>query len=263
MTQLAAVSRERHAGKRWLRPTSYRFAAAEATALVVGAELAAAALSMPLAFIGQADRHTLVAVLSLTPGRNLFVAPDGRWLGGYVPALFRAYPFGLAPKQGTDEIVLCVDEGSGLVTDAQPGGEPFFDGDGKLSPAVQQTFDLLVQVEGSRRATEVSVAALTDAGVIQPWPIKVKTEQGEQPIGGLHSINEAALNALPDEIFLRLRKASALPLAYTQLLATGQIGILSHLTKLQAQLTPPAAPILPGSLDKLFELPGDDIVRFR
>jgi|GEM_PF-6989338 hypothetical protein len=65
---------------------------------------------------------------------------------------------------------------------------------------------------------EASVAALTEAGIIQPWPITIKTEQGEQPFGGLHRIDEAALNALPDEAFAKLRKGSSLPIADAQLL---------------------------------------------
>jgi hypothetical protein len=39
MPQFAVVSHERHTGKRWLRSTSHRFAAADAMALVVEAEL--------------------------------------------------------------------------------------------------------------------------------------------------------------------------------------------------------------------------------
>jgi hypothetical protein len=46
-----------------------------------------------MAFVKQQDSFFLIALLSLTPKTNLFVAPDGRWLGGYVPSYFRGYPF--------------------------------------------------------------------------------------------------------------------------------------------------------------------------
>ena len=49
-----------------------------------------------------------------------------------------------------------------------------------------------------------AVAALAEAGVIQPWPIKLKAEQGERAIAGLHRVDEAALNALADDVFLKL-----------------------------------------------------------
>jgi hypothetical protein len=48
------------------------------------------------------------------------------------------------------------------------------------------------------------VAALTDAGVIEPWPITLKTEETARPIGGLNRIDEAKLNALSDDAFLKL-----------------------------------------------------------
>jgi hypothetical protein len=56
MVQFVAVSHERHAAKKWLRHTGYSFAATEAVAPIVGAELSKAPLSMPLAFTEQAGR---------------------------------------------------------------------------------------------------------------------------------------------------------------------------------------------------------------
>ena len=84
----------------------------------------------------------------------------------------------------------------------------------------------------------------------QPWPqpgsfspgrLTLKAEQGERAITGLHRIDEVALNALADDVFLKLRKASALPIAYAQMLSMGQLGMFEHLAKLQAQLRPPPA----------------------
>ena len=180
-----------------------------------------------------------MAVLSLSPNRNMLVAPDGRWLGGYVPAFLRSYPFALVPKQGTDQLVLCIDTDSGLVVEGDAAGEDFVGPDGNISPALKKALDFLNALERSRKATEVAVAALAEAGVIQPWPIKLKAEQGERAITGLHRIDEAALNALADDVFLKLRKASALPIAYAQMLSMGQLGMFEHLARLQAQLRPP------------------------
>ena len=70
MPQYAAISRERHANKKWLRYTSFAFAAGEVITPIVGGELARAALAMPCAFVQQSGRYVLVAVLSLLGGRN-------------------------------------------------------------------------------------------------------------------------------------------------------------------------------------------------
>src|SRR3954465_962921 len=126
MPEFTAVTRERHASKAWRRYTSYAFAAGDAALPLVASELAQAVMTMPVAFVKQDGRFVLMAVLSLTPGRNLFVAPDGRWLGEYVPALLRSHPFRLLRPESAAESILCVDEHSALVVDAGQG-EAFFD----------------------------------------------------------------------------------------------------------------------------------------
>jgi len=119
-------------------------------------------------------------------------------------------------------------------------------------------------VERNRKVTDLAVAALAQADVIQPWPIKLKTDQGEQAVGGLHRVDETALRALPDEGFLKLRKAAALPIAYAQMLSVGQLGVFALLARLHQQPGPPqrTAAALPESIDSLLENLKDDMVRF-
>lgn len=261
MTGLVPITRERHGGKKWRRFSDYGFAANQAMAPLAGAELGQAALSMPLAFVERAGRFVLVAVLSLTPDRNMFVAPDGGWLGAYVPAWFRAHPFHLLLQQGTGAVVLCMDEANGLAVEGDFEGEDFFAEGEDLSPALRAVFDFLAQVERGRKAIDLAVSALREAGVIRPWPIKVRTEQGEQAVGGLNRIDEAALNAVEDEVLLRLRTSGALPVAYAQMLSAGQLGVFERLAKLHHLAAPPAA-ALPESIDSLFGMLGGDMVRF-
>lgn len=265
--QFTPVGRERHAGKRWRGMTNLAFTAASAVVPLVGAEFAQAAVSMPIGFTQQSDKHFLAgAILSLTPGRNLFVAPDGRWLGSYIPAMFRSYPFRLLRKENTSDWLLCIDEQSDLIVEGASDGQPFFDAEGNLAPATKGVFEFLGQVERNRFATNAAVSALAEAGVIRPWEIKLKAGDKEQTITGLYCVDEAAMNALSDEAFLRLRKASALPIAYAQLLSMGQLKVFEQLAKLQSQLAQAQvakpATTLPDSLDKIFGLPSDDTVRF-
>ena len=261
MPQFIAISREQHAGKKWQRFNGYGFASTVVLAPIVGLEIARAALAMPLAFLQEADRFTLVAVLSVKPGRNMMVAPDGRWLGAYVPAFLRAYPFRLLPAKDTDKTVLCIDIDSGLVVEGGAAGEDFIGEDGNISPALQNVLDFLNQLERSRRTTDIALATLAQAGVLRPW--QIKAGETERTIAGLHRADEVALNALADDAFLKLRKASALPIVYAQMLSMGQLGIFDQLARLQAQLRPPPLSALPENIDSLFELPSDDKIQFR
>ena len=60
----------------------------------------------------------MVGLLSLQPGSNLFVAPGGQWLGAYIPAVWRGYPFRVLPAEGDESSVLCVDEASEWIVNA-------------------------------------------------------------------------------------------------------------------------------------------------
>lgn len=262
MAKLVPVTREQFGGKRWLRFENYRFASHDPVVPLAASEIARAALAMPLAFLQLEGRYTLVAVQSLLPQQNMFVAADGRWLGFYVPALYRGYPFRLLRKPDSDELVLCVDEESGLVVDGTAGGEEFFDKDGNASAVLKPAFEFLVQFERERKALEQPVAALAEAGVIQPWQIKLGTDKDAKPITGLYAVNEPALTALPDEAFLKLRKVAALTLADAQMVSMGNLGLFERLAKLHGQPAPPSVAALPESLDGLLERLDVDTIRF-
>lgn len=237
MPSYVPISRDRHARKAYLRPVGHGVAAAEAVVPLVAAELPRAALAMPIAFVEQEGRFRLVALLSLQPGQNLYVGPDGRWLGAYVPAALRSYPFALLQQEATGQSILCVDDTNGLVVDAgTPGAEPFFAEDEKPSAALQQVLDFLGKVEANRAISEIAVGALAAAELIVPWRLGVETPAGRQNVAGLHRIDEMRLNALKDETFLGLRTNGALAIAYAQLLSMGQLGVFQNLAQLQARL---------------------------
>jgi hypothetical protein len=262
MPKYVSISRDVHQKRRWLRPGNFAFVANDTVSSIFGAEVAKAALTMPIALVKHGDAFVLSAVLSLNAKSNMFVAPDGRWLGGYIPALLRFYPFRLLTPEGGTEPVLCIDEDSGLVSESGADGELFFDAEGNVSPALTTVLKFLGELERSRAATNLAVASLEQAGLIVPWPIKVKEEQGERTVQGLYRIDEAVLNALPEDIFIKLRYTGALPVAYAQLLSMGQLAVFQSLHQMQQRLAPkPVAP-LPETIDQLFGLGNDETLRF-
>ena len=104
MTKLVAVSRETHAQKVWQRPTGYQFAAKEPLAQIVLAEAVHVGSWMPIVFVRHAGRYVVMAMMCPMSGHNLFVGPDGQWLGGYVPSSLRSYPFRLVRPKGSEQI---------------------------------------------------------------------------------------------------------------------------------------------------------------
>ena len=240
MPNIQVISRERHAALRWKRYTNCAFAAADAVVALVAAELPKAAMSLPIAFIDQGGAYVPAAVLGLQPGNNVFVDTDWRWLGQYIPAAFRSYPFRLANTEDGQQ-VLCIDEDSDLIG-GDAAGELFFAEDGQPAPAIQDILGFLTQIEQNRAVTAAACAALQKHQLIRPWAITLKTDTGEQQITGLFQIDEAALNQLPGEALLEVRQAGALPIAYCQMLSMQHLPVLGQLLDAQNKAAAASAP---------------------
>lgn len=234
MPNYQLVTKNNHGSKRWLRFTSYAHAEREALMPLSVLELPRAAMNLPICLIRQGESFALTAVMNLQPGKNLLVAPNGQWAGGYVPAACRSYPFSLGKTQ-EGQPVLCIDEDAGLVTDG-PQGEAFFDENGEPAKAVLDVMTFLTQLEQGRQSAAQACAVLAKHGLIQPWPIVVQNAAGEQQnIEGLFRIDEAALNQLSAEALLEVRNAGGLSIAYCQLLSMQHLPILSKLADIHAK----------------------------
>ena len=193
MTKLVAVSKSTHSQKVWRRPAGYQFVAKEPLAPIVLGEAVQVGSWMPIVFVEQKGRYAPMAMMSPVPKQNLFVGPDGQWLGGYVPASLRSYPFRLMRPEGSEQMALCIDEDSGLVKDADEKGENFFTADEKPSPSVSQLLEFLRRIEGSRMATDLAMASLAEAGVIERWPLQVQVGDKKAGINDLYRVNEFGL----------------------------------------------------------------------
>lgn len=231
MPNFQAVSKNTHTDKRWKRYDNYIFAAQDAVTPLVVQELARALMHLPIGFIKQQNDFVPVAVLGLQAGQNLFVSPDGRWIGAYTPAAYRGYPFQLATTSD-GQTVLVVDEDSGLVNDTE--GERFFDEAGDPAKPVKDVLDFLSQVQNNRALTQRICAVLAEHQLIQPWPITLQSEGAERKVEGLYRIDERMMNALSPEAFEAIRQAGALSVAYCQLLSMQHLQTLGKLAEAHA-----------------------------
>lgn len=227
MPSLQPVSRSRHGSLRWKRHTDYQFAKrAHFTGLVM-AELAKAQCELPIGFALNDSTYSLVCLLGLNPNENVLIGPAGNWLGDYIPAAFRSYPFRLANNENGEQL-LCIDEDSGLVT-SNVDDEPFFTEDGEPAQSIQDILTFLNTIEGNRKATALACSTLQKHNLIEPWPLQVKIGEKTTPVEGLYRINEAALNSLKGDALEELQKAGGMLVAYCQLLSMQQVSKLGRL----------------------------------
>ena len=273
------ISRERHGPRRWQRPAHYLHAAAQPLAPLASFEAPVAAVHLPMAFVVQGARPVLVAVLGAPPAANWCVAPDGRWTGPYIPAIFRAAPFALH-RVGDGAPLLCIDEGVGQValadapaapaTATAQGEEAFFAADGTPTPMLAQVYGFLTRIDKGREAMERACDALAQHGLLVPWPVVFNTQAGEQPVNGLLRVDEAALRQLPAEALHTLMQKGALALAYSQLVSIQHFGLLAQWASAHAATPAPAPVTAPQTspapdldlVQKFFEPGAPDTIQF-
>jgi hypothetical protein len=270
-TPLVPLQYLEHASKGWKRFDSYSFASASTRAPIATPEVASVVLSYPIAFEASDAGMRLVVVLGIDVERNLFVNDDGRWLGRYVPAYFRSFPFMLSgvdsqgPESSPDparnlpgtadmsndrrELLVYQSE---MLPVERSGVTPFF-ADRDFHPMVVETMAFLRRfqqgVDGVGRIGE----KLSELQVLRPWMIEAKdanptshpsqsteasssdfrVESADPPT--LYCVDETRLNALSDEDWLVLRHHGALPIAFAQLMSMGQLATLRQLHKLRAE----------------------------
>lgn len=255
MPEWIALSRTQHADQYYLPRQGYGFAAKQPVANVLLAELPKLLPHYALGFIPQGEGYQLVALLSLDGQNNLYLHNDGRWLGTYVPASLRGYPFTLATTDD-GQTALCLDQAH-LSHDA---GEPLFDDEGNLATPVQKTLEFLNQCDKNRQVTAASTQKLADAGVIEPWPLTLERGEGQEPlkVNGLYRVNEKALNALEADTYTTL-SGGPMALAYAQLFSMSQLNQLTERAKLHAQQ---GTQEMPENLDSVLDGMDDDDLTF-
>ena len=255
MPQWMVISKSQHAQARYYPREGYHHTREQLVAPVLLAELPKLVQHFMLGFMPQGERFMAVALLGVEQSQNLYVHSDGRWLGSYVPASLRGYPFSLLPdEQG--QRVLCID--AEQLVDAADVGQALFDENGQPSASVAKQLDFQQHCEANRQRTQQAVNALQQAGVLQPWPLEISRGEGETPkkIEGLYRIDEKALNTLDAETYATLQGAP-MALAHAQLFSAHQLSQLTERAKFHQQSNTQE---VPENLDSVFD--SDDDLTF-
>ena len=244
MSNIVTITKADFTDKRWKKPDNYLFAVKDSICPLTLQEMFKAVLSLPIGFIVRQEKATPVALQGLKPQNNLLVAPDGRWLGRYIPATYRSYPFNLGVTE--DEVqLLCIDSDSGCISETE--GHHFFTED-QPSQETGKMINFLTQLHQDRLKTDEICSVLYRHNLIQPWSITLKTGENETNVEGLYQIDENLLAQLDSTAFDELRTVGSLPLVYSQLLSMQHLQSLGQLAS--QQQSKPSADML--DLEQLF-----------
>lgn len=256
--QLTPLQAQAHSRLRLKPITDYAFASKEVFVPIIIDEIGHVAREYPIVFRGA--QPLPVALLGVEQGQNAYVSPNGQWDARYIPALIRHYPFAVRPMllqpgpkhQAEDSqtsprrprMIPLIDTAALCWSETE--GTPLFNAEGKPS---SETDRILRQIQHDTirlAATRKLVTSIVEANLLVERKITIRSPEGSaRQVGGIHTIDEKALNRLDHAAFARLRDSGALPLVYASLLSwtnfkLGPIG-RSHPLPEQVQPKPKAS----------------------
>jgi hypothetical protein len=231
--QIVPVALERHRNKKVRNTTQFDFASGFHIAYVTMHEFARAAATYPIVFLEDKpnDSFRPVVLMGLNPGENLFVGSDGVWNASYIPAMIRRYPFALSKSGEQGRYVVCVDEGSSLLSDTE--GAALFDEQGQPTQVIENVKRYLAELQQMDLATQEFTRFLQSHNLLIPLNMRVNLATQARSITGCYVINEERLNSFSDALFKEIRTNRYLPPIYAHLMSLPQIERLVHMSKEQ------------------------------
>jgi hypothetical protein len=165
-------------------------------------EFAEAAREYPILFVRAApddkgrDQIAPVAVFGMRNGENLFLKDDN-WVGGYIPALLRAYPFTMARIEGSDRWAMVFDQSwEGF---SKTEGTPLFDEKGEASELLNNAHKFVQELENDIERTRLACQRMLELKLLKPMRFDATLASGETlSIDGFLTLDQDLFNKLPD-----------------------------------------------------------------
>lgn len=238
-----ALDRKLHLTAR-IKPSGPRFdrTAGMNALFVTMAEFVDASREYPIVFVeagtspdGQRDVAPM-AVLGLAKGENLMLRADGGWDALYVPAVLRAYPFGLVGT-GNDQLVMVVDAKAQALGDSETQGERLFDDAGEPTPQLVERREFLERLESEVQRTRLLGRRLLELNLLRSKRFDATLPDGTKiTVDGFLALDEERFEALPDATMVELFKSGVMGMIYAHHFSLGTFPLL-----LQRRFTRPGS----------------------
>ncbi len=210
------VSSNQHLNTSVKAGSDYSFAKQINSVPLAAAEFEFSAGEYAIVFAGEATSIMPFAMLGLRDQENLYVGASGEWLGKYIPAFLRRYPF-VFSTTGNDTFTLCIDESyDGVNQDGR--GERLFDSLGERTQYLQNVLNFLQTDQAQYQATRKFIQTLADLQLFDPMEAQFTLPSGQMmKLGGFKVINRERLRQLDGEKLSELARTGGLDLIYAHL----------------------------------------------
>jgi SapC len=193
------------------------FAANSHSVLLAGVEFTEACHEFPIIFTTVENGTAVpVALLGVAANENLFINEDGAWLGSYIPAYIRRYPF-VNTDDGNQQLVVCIDESCDGYN--EEGGERLFES-GEPTPYLQRALALVEDYYVQMKNTEQFCSQLQLLDLLKPMDATFTLTDGRVfNLCGLLVVDEEKLQQLDNGPLCDLFRSGGLMLIYAHLLS--------------------------------------------
>lgn len=166
-----------------------------------------------------------VAVFGLAPEENLYL--DGTaWRANYMPALLRLYPFCIG-RIDDQRFAVCIDGGWSGVSTTE--GQALFQPDGQPTELMQSVEKQMENLEREVQRTRLVGAKLLELDLLRDVRFDATLPDGHKiSAEGFMTVDEAKLNALPDDKLLDLQRTGMLGLIHAHMISMGNMRRLAE-----------------------------------
>lgn len=209
---------------------------------IVAIEFAEACLEYPIVF-NKIDTNNwgALAVTGLADGENLFIDHNKQWVGRYVPACIRRYPYILADN-GEQPMGVAIDLACPNVGEQVDGGEALFSGDGEPAPQLHATMNFLAEFQNHVNVTQALIHRLFEADLLVQSDLTITLGDGRSAgLSGGWIVDENRLNALPDATAAAWFRSGDLARVYQHLLSLRNLTALLQRRAVAPAVVAPAA----------------------
>lgn len=238
---ITPVTRQAHGQLSLKKSESFEFARETNAVPVVLAEFPRASGEFAIVFTEASEGIIPAVILGVREKENAYIAKDGKWEAGYVPAFLRRYPFVFATDAKAETFTLMIDPNySGFNTDGK--GERLFDADGEQTAFLTNTLNFLREYQAHFARTRAFGTKLEELGLLEPVEARVPLPKDpDRRLTGFKIVNRDKLKALSGDALSQMLKTDELELIFLHLFSLRNLGRLHE--KLAA--------VIPGETEAL------------
>ncbi|MGR3617130.1 MAG: SapC family protein [Paracoccaceae bacterium] len=211
------VSSERHRDWSVRMGKNFGFARNVNSVPLLAVEFLPATSDYSIVFAGDDQNVFPTVILGMGQNENAYVAEDGSWTGGYIPAFLRRYPFVFSRSDDGDTFTLCLDEEfEDFNKDGR--GERLFDADGNRTQFLESMLTFTREYQNLFDRTSLFCKRLLENDLLEPATAQFNLADGEQrSLTGFLTISREKLKALDAEKLTEMARTDELELCYAHL----------------------------------------------